>query len=187
MVVYHREQVSLAELALMDDAGAVHAVGLPHVVDELGLETSPVLGQAGVLVQPVPPEQPVQAVLRGHLVRGDDAARTGELQQHRKTHRGILAPQCDEGCFQFRAQRPAGTPVLPRLWRQRFQPLSPPLVQEQPPQYGRPRDRRPGGAGDFPGHRGYFPNARFLFPPAHAFPAHQGADEAKAEEGDPIT
>ena len=40
MVVEHGEEIGLPELAFVDDLRPVHAVGLPHVVDELRFEAS---------------------------------------------------------------------------------------------------------------------------------------------------
>jgi hypothetical protein len=49
MIVQHREQIGLPELAFVDDLRPVHAVGLPHVVDELRFEFPAVFRKPGVL------------------------------------------------------------------------------------------------------------------------------------------
>ena len=45
MIVDERDKIGLTTLTLVNDHGAVHAVGLPQIVGELGLETSAVFGQ----------------------------------------------------------------------------------------------------------------------------------------------
>ena len=93
VIIDDGEQVALSQLALMDDTGTVHAIGLPQVVDQLCLEASAVCGQAHVLVQAMTLEQPIQAVLGGGTIGGDDVPRAGQLHQDRQTHRGHLAAQ----------------------------------------------------------------------------------------------
>jgi hypothetical protein len=69
MVVDHSEKVGLAEFPVDDDERAVHAVGLPEIVDEFGLEAAAIFGEAGVLFKAVALEEPIEAVFRRPLVR----------------------------------------------------------------------------------------------------------------------
>ena len=69
MVVDHSEEVGLPEFPVDDDERAVHAVGLPEIVDEFGLEAAAIFGEAGVLFEAVALEEPIEAVFRRPLVR----------------------------------------------------------------------------------------------------------------------
>ncbi len=53
MVVDDGEEIAFAEFTVGDDAGAVHAIRLPEIVDQLGFKLAAILRQPGVLVQAV--------------------------------------------------------------------------------------------------------------------------------------
>ncbi len=123
MVIDHGEEVDLPELAFVHDAGAVHAVGLPEVVGELGFEAPAVFGQARVLFDPRALEEPVEAVLGRRPVGIDDAPGTGDLHEDRQADAEVLLAQGDEGSLQLQVQRPAFVPVLAWLGLEGFKPF----------------------------------------------------------------
>jgi hypothetical protein len=187
VVVEDREEVGLPELPLVDDLGTVHAVGLPHVVDEFRFEPPAVFGEARVLFEAVALEEPVEAVLRRSLAHFNDTARPRELHEDRQADARVLLPEHDEGGFELPSKGSTRSPVLPRLGLEGLDPVSGLLIEPYPAQDRRPGDRGSGRAGDLPALGDEVPDEGFLLPPAHAFPAHQGADEGEAEQRDAFT
>ena len=89
MVVDHGEEVGLAEFPVDDNERAVHGVGLPEIVDELGLEAAAIFGEAGVLFKAIALEESIEAIFRRPLVRGrKDFVLAGELNENRQADRG---------------------------------------------------------------------------------------------------
>ena len=184
MVVDHGEEVYLAELSLVHDARTVHAVGLPEVVRELGFESAAVFGKTRVLFDPLALEQPVQAVLRGNPVGIDDAPGAGDLHEYRQAHTEILLAQGNEGSLKFPVQGAAGVAVPSWLGFEGLEPFPRALVDRQPSKHRRAGDGRPRRSREFPLRSDNLADPGFLFATAHAFPAHQRADDPKAKKGD---
>ena len=61
VIVEDSEELGFPEPAVVDDLRTVHAVGLPQVVRQLGLEAPAVFGKPRVLLQAVPLEEAVSA------------------------------------------------------------------------------------------------------------------------------
>ena len=142
MVVDHGEEVGLAEFPADDDERAVHAVGLPQIVDELGLEAAAVFGEACVLFKAVALKEPIETVFRRSLVRGrKDLVLAGELHEYGQADCRVLLAECDKGGFELLTEGSAGSPILPWLGLQALDPLARLRVERDPPQNRRPGDR----------------------------------------------
>lgn len=185
VVVEDGEEIGLPELAFVDDLGTVHAVRLPQVVGQLGLETAAVFRKPRVLLEAVPLEEPVEAVLRGSLSRSvEDLPAPRQLHEDRQADRRMLLPEGDQGGFELGAEGPARAAVLPGLRLEGLDPQPRLLVERHPAQHRRPRDRGAGRAGDLPALRHDVAERGFLLAAAHAPPVHQGADDREAEKRD---
>ena len=100
MVINDGEKIGLPEFSVDDDERSMHAIGLPEIVDEFGLEAAAVFGEAGVLCQIVALEEPVETIFRGALVRGRKyLVLTGELNENGQADSRILLAERDKGGF----------------------------------------------------------------------------------------
>jgi len=151
VVIDDGEQKALSQLALMDNTGTVHAIGLPQVVDQLCLEAPAVGGQAHILVQAMTLEQPIQAVLGGGTIGGDDAPRAGQFHQNRQTHCGHLAAQGHQRTLGLPVYHTRVTSVCSGMRLQGFQLAARLLIYRQPSKQGRAGNRASRGSGDLPG------------------------------------
>jgi len=85
MVIDDSEKIGLPEPAFEGDLRTVHAVGLPHIVRQLGFEAPAVFRQPRIFLEAVPLEEPIEAVLRRALVRPvEDIPAPRELHEDRQ-------------------------------------------------------------------------------------------------------